>query len=269
MKWFYLVLVALSAPPSLALAQGEVADEKTIERIIQQINLVPSLHARHQGQPNLKGMPKYLAKKLAPYALDDMQSVDKERRRWQLDRDQYERDHPLRAATFETMVEMESVQKLELRVVLLGGPITPKVKATMLQEQAPIGMAIFKLEQILVQMRDVGEKRQQEKSRVWLANYDFALARLEANLVFLYEYNFTLGTIRADNLPPLRAGDAGWRITSHPNLHITEAKAKQFAQDRARRLRAFREEHAGTPWAFFADIEAGRLLGMEWTPAKE
>lgn len=268
MKRFCLVVFALCWPAAV-LAQDDAADEKAVERIVQEINLVPSLHARHQGQPNLKGMPKFSRKKLAAYGSDDPQTADKERRHWQTDRDKYEKDHPLRAAIFAAMAEMEDVQKLELRVVLLGGKITPKIKAAMLQEQAPIGIAIFKLEQILLHMREMEERRAREASKRWLLNFDFAVTRLEANLIFLYEYNFTLGAIRADKLPELRPGDAGWRITSHPNLHITEAKAKQYAINRAKRLRAFRAEYADTPGAFFADIEAGRLLGMEWTPAKE
>jgi hypothetical protein len=249
-------------------AQDDVADDKAIQRIREEIELVPSLHARHQGAANLKGMPKFSAKKLAGYGADDA-PADKERKRRAADKDKYAEDHPLRAVIFEAVEGMEEVQKLELRVALLGGAITPKIKAAMLEEQAPIGMSMFRLEQILGRMRKAEEQRGQEKSKRWLLNYDFARSRLEANLIFLYEYNFTLGTIRKDNLPDLRPGDAGWRITYHPNLHIPEPKAKRYAEDRAKRLSGFRAEHADTPWAFFADLEGGRLLGMEWSPAKE
>ncbi len=258
--------LAFTAP---AFAQDEMADDKTIRRICDEIELVPSLHARHQGAANLKGMPKYSTKKLAAYLADDAPAADKERKRWAADKEKYAKDHPHRAVIFEAMAAMEEVQKLELRVALLGGPITPKIKAGLLLEQEPIGMSMFRLEKILERMKKAEEVRGQEKSNRWLLNFDFARCRLEANLIFLYEYNFTLGTIRKDDLPELRPGDAGWRITSHPNLHIAEPKAKNYAADRAKRLRGFREDHAGTPWSFFADIEGGRLLGMEWSPAKE
>jgi hypothetical protein len=269
MKRSCLVLVAVCWSAAAAFAQNDLADQKTIERIVKEINLVSSLHARHQGQPNLKGMPKYSAKKLAVYGLDDAPSADMERRRWQADKDKYEKDHPVRATIFEAMAEMENVQKLELRMVLLGGKITPKTKIDFLREQEPIGLAIFKLERILAQMKEADGQRKQELNKSWLLNFDFAQSRVEANLVFLYEYNFTLGIIRVDHLPELRPGDAGWRIVSHPGLHITETKAKVYAKVRAKRLRDFRTEHADTPWAFFSEIEGGRLLGMEWTPAKE
>lgn len=249
-------------------AQDDVADAKTIERIRAEIELVPSLHARFQGEPNLKGMPKFSAKKLAEYGAVDA-SADKERKRWAVDKKKFAEDHPLRGAVFDTMEAMEDVYKLNLRVTLLGGQITPKAKAAFLEEQAPIGMAIFQLEKKLKQMIEVDVARGQEKSKRWQLNFDFARTRLEANLIFLYEYNYTLGTIRRDALPELRPGDAGWRLTFHPNVQFVERKSKVYQADRTKRLQQFRTEHADTPWAFFADIEGGRLLGMEWAPAKE
>jgi len=121
---------------------------------------VPSLHVRHQGAANLKGMPEFSANKLAGYGGDDA-PADKERKRWAAAKDKYAEDHPLRAVVFEAVEGMEEAQKLELRVALLGGAITPKVKAALLEEQAPIGMSMFKLEQVLGRMKMAEERRGQ------------------------------------------------------------------------------------------------------------
>lgn len=250
-------------------AGDKTADEKTILRIQQEIELVPSLYAKHQGAPNLKGMPKYAAKKLAEYDIDDPQTADKERKRWADDREKYGKDHPLRAAIFEAVEAMDEIQKVPPRTVLLRGQITPKLKAAFFEEQAPLGVGIFNLEKILTQMKKADGERKNEKSLRWRMNFDFARARVEGNVLFLFEYNYSLGTIRRDTLPELRPDDAGWRITFHPNMHIDEVKVKRCAEDRAKRLSKLRADHASTPWAFFADIEGDRLLGMLWSPAKE
>jgi hypothetical protein len=176
-----LLVFPLSALPA---AGQDGANAKAIQRVLQETALVPSLYARHQGEPNLKGMPKVAAKKLAAYTLDDAETADKEKRRWLSDRERYQKNYPIRAAIFDAMAEMEAVEKLKLRVSLLGLPITPKVKTALLQEQAPIGLAIFRLEQVLARMREADALRKQEKNRRWLLNFDFARTRIESNLIF-------------------------------------------------------------------------------------
>lgn len=264
---FAWVLSLTVAGPTFG--EAKPADGKTLQRIQQDVELVPSLYAAFQGAPNLKGMPKFTPQKLAEWAIDDAQTADKERQRFAGDREKYAKDHPLRAIVFEAAEEMEQIAKLNLRMTLVDRNITPKLKAAMLEEQKPIGMAMFRLEQVLVRMKEADDQRAQEKSPRWTLAFDFARTRIEGNLVFLYEYNFTLAKIRTDNLPELRKDDAGWRINFDPTLHVLEQKAKAYAKERSKRLSALRKQHAETPWAFFADVEGGRLLGMTWAPAKE
>jgi hypothetical protein len=262
------VTLFLLALATQAFAQGEAIDAKTFKSISQEIELVPSLYARFQETPKLKGMPKFAAAKLIGYGINDGQTVDKERKNWLANKAKYSRDYPLRAAIFIAADQMVDVQKLELRM-FLARPITPQEKAAVMKEQGTAGIAAFRQEQALVQMKEAGEERDKEKNKRWQANYDFAHARVQSNLLFLIEYNYTLGRIRADNLPELGEGDEGWKINFRSNAQVTEAKAKDYAKDTMKRWQKIQADYPDTPWAYFAERESQRPLGMEWTPKKK
>jgi len=83
------------------------------------------------------------------------------------------------------------------------------------------------------------------------------------------EFNFTLGKIRADALPPLNEGEIGWYIVARPKLTIPESKVKALAKDVRNRLKKMQEDHAETPWAFFAERESRGELGMDWAGRKK
>ena len=61
----------------------------------------------------------------------------------------------------------------------------------------------------------------------------------------------------------------GWRIVARPKITVPEGKAKTMSKERLNRLKKIQEEHAGTPWAFFAERESKRDLGMEWAAKKK
>jgi hypothetical protein len=126
-------------------------------------------------------------------------------------------------------------------------------------------MAIFKLDQIYERMLDLAKQRDKEKSNRWQANFDFALSRLEGNIIFLMEHDYALGQIRADALPDLKKEDDGWRLTFKPKITVSEKKAKDLVKTLKNRQDKIKTDHADTPWAHFADGESQRSLGMEWT----
>ena len=52
-------------------------------------------------------------------------------------------------------------------------------------------------------------------------------------------------------------------------INVPEATAKSYWKDRARQLTKIQEEYAGTPWAYFAERDGKRDLGMRWQPKKK
>jgi hypothetical protein len=260
--------------PSL-FAQDE-ATRRDIKRIVEEIEIVPSLYAKEGESTQIKALPKFSAKKLQELALDKEDVFSRQRERYRTKKDRYVKDYPLRAAIFEAAEEVEKINKAELPLVfLLPKPdkkdktkdkSLAKAKVTVLQRQSYLGSMCFKLEQVLARLSEV--KIEQEKSKHWQADAHFARARLEQNLIFLYELNFSLGQIRADALPELAAGDVGWRIAFKPKVTVPEGKVKTMAKECLKRLEKMQEDYAETPWAFFAERDRKREWGMEWRTTK-
>ena len=248
-----VVSIVLGAwtPPSFG--QGDDADKKAFKRILPDMELVPSLYARGEEPMPLKALPKFSATKLFGYPIVKKETVEAERGFWKASKEIYAKQNPLRAAIFEAMDESEKLKELEIGMTI-PRPLTPKDKAVFLKKQEPIGVAIFKLETVLKEMQQAASKREQESSNRWKANFDLAQTRVLGNLIYLYEYSFAVGQIRADNLPELGTEHDGWRIAFLPKINITEPKAKAYAKERAQAA----EEDAGrarvgTPWAYFAE----------------
>jgi len=262
-----VLCVILVAPAPPLFAQGDTADEKTIQRIVQEIELVPSLYGRGEGAAKL---PKFPAARLGNYAATESDALDQSRKLWAVDKAAYAKANPLRAAIFEAALETESLGKLKLPMTLSLKMVSAKQKAAIvLQGQAAVGTAIFKLEQVLAEFQEAAGLRDKEKSARWKADFDFAHARVQSNLVFLWEYSFTLGQVRADNLPETTKDHDGWKIVSRPKITVTESKAKTLAKERGKLLKKIQDDHPGTPWAHFAERENARELGMAWEPKKK
>ena len=144
-------------------------------------------------------MPAFSAKKINAYKADGYQTFADLlvlHDRYKKNKDAYAKEFPLRAAYFETVDMLTDSTKFQMREVL-PGPIDPKRKAAFLLEQEKPGKAIFKLEQLLAALKEADEKRDMETSKRWRANFDYAQARLQSRLMYLFEYNYTMGQIRA------------------------------------------------------------------------
>ena len=263
-----LLLPVLFALPTTAYAGDDSADKKTIERILQDIDLVPLMYAKGEKPMRAESLPKFSAIKLAEYRVGKELAVAEERKRYQANREKYAQDFPLRAAIFDAADAIDKIAAQEVRRNL-PRTLTPKDKIAVKRDQDILGLATFQLEQALVQMSEAGEQRDKEKSKRWQANFDFARARLAGNFVFLVEYNFLLGQIRADNLPALAPGDDGWTPSRLPKIVVPEAKAKNFAKGYGKLLQTIQKNYADTPWAYFAERDSQRALGMQWMPKKK
>jgi hypothetical protein len=255
-----------------ALALNESADKRIIEQILQEIELAPSMYARNETPVKPMALPQFAAAKLARYVVADVESVELHRKRWIANKVAYGKAYPMRAPLFEAEQEAKTLRALKIPLTLAaaGAPLpTPQQKAAVLQLQASLAVAIFKLDQVHKGMEDAAEWRNKQKIARWKADFDFAQVRVQTNLIYLLEIDFTFGQIRADGLPKLAKDQSGWVIVARPKISVPEGKAKALVKDRLNRLKKIQEEHADSPWSYFAERESKRDLGMEWVAKKK
>jgi hypothetical protein len=142
------------------------------------------------------------------------------------------------------------------------------IKERILAQQRKPAIIQSDLEDSLAQLKKAGEERDREPSRRWQANYDYVLALLEARIAYVYEYNYMLGQIRKDALPPRDpAKHSGWRLVSQEKLQ-SGAEAKKMAAASRKLLDKIIKDHPGTPYEVLAKREKMNPLGLEWQPTR-
>jgi hypothetical protein len=261
--------MTLKAPTA---AGGEAAPYDKVNTILAELREVPPTRETRTDRILLdaRNLPAFPAKKIDGYKQDGYQNLPELEKRFNASRDDYAKDFPLRAAYFEALEALKESSKVKMREVLGKTDTTPDKKKAFLDEQQPLGISIFKLEQSLGQMKEAAEKRESETSKRWQANFDYAQARLQARLVYLYEYNYTLGQIRNDNLPELTAGQNGWRVgVTGQKINVTEKKAKDYAKDTKKIWQRIQDEYPDTPWSLLAQRESMTSLGLQWRPKSD
>ena len=184
-------------PPKLVLravapAGEEAAGRAMIKSILGEINRLPPVRIS-QTRVQVGSLPAFSAKVLENYQADykswpELVSLAKDKEKY-----------PLRAAVLEAIRVLQDSEKIKLRESLTspgGGVITPQIKNQFFATQKEPGIMIFHMETALADLKAAGEARAKESSKRWLANYDFALARLMSRLVYIYEYNNILAQVR-------------------------------------------------------------------------
>ena len=112
---------------------------------------------------------------------------------------------------------------------------------------------------------DVVAAREKETKR-WQANYDFTLARLDAQYAYLFEYQSMLGQMRKQ-LPDLAPGQTGWKLASVTALK-GDSQGKKLAKESTKLLEKVVKDNPGTPWEVLAKREKLTALGLEWQGSK-
>ena len=112
-----------------------------------------------------------------------------------------------------------------------------------------------------LKVADVAAARDKETKR-WQANYDFTLARLDAQYAYLFEYQSMLGQMRKA-LPDLAPGQTGWKLASVTTLK-GDSQGKKLAKESTKLLEKIVKDNPGTPWEVLAKREKLTALGLEW-----
>jgi hypothetical protein len=136
------------------------------------------------------------------------------------------------------------------------------------------------VEQGLLVLEPLQKEREKEPSLRWQAHYDLTVGRLLATKVRNNEYNWALAQMKV-NPRPTRGNNNRWRLVPDPEIRFgqsdtqakgakakKEAKANELAKADAVRatelLGRVVTEHAGTPWAFLAQVELDMPMGFTW-----
>ena len=112
--------------------------------------------------------------------------------------------------------------------IFKDSPTEGTVKQRIIKDQHKPARELALLMGQLETLNALESERANEKSKRWQANYDYVVAKLLAHVAYAYEYNFMLGQIRKDALPP-RKGE-GWQLASSPTMQ-SGSEGKKLAAE--------------------------------------
>jgi hypothetical protein len=110
---------------------------------------------------------------------------------------------------------------------------------------------------------DKGVKARDAETKRWQANYDYTLARLEAETAYVFEYQSALGRMRKELPPHDPKLHSGWKLASQVDLR-GDSEGKKLAKAARALFEKEAADNAGTPWEVLAKREKLTALGMEW-----
>lgn len=260
-------------PKPAELFREGTADPMLIQGIFAEV-ICPPIRAKSADEilapETLQSVTPFSAAALAEYAADyrDLDEIKKNPEKY-----------PLRVAVLNAVEVLHRhargdvlVGRTRKQVGLLreefSGPTTDAMKKTIEKEQTlGPGAMYLELEELYKSLEAVGEKKADEKSKRWLAHYDYVLAMAKARFAYVNEYNFLLGKIRKDELPPLDPKlHKGWRMASVEKM-TGPRDAKDQADDARKLFAKIIKEHPGTPWELLAKRDRQTALGLIWQPA--
>jgi hypothetical protein len=159
-----------------------------------------------------------------------------------------------------------SVLQEGFRAPAPGQPSEKRFKDQIEANERDVARIIATLRDAQEELENAKEMRSGEPKR-WQANFDFMLARVEAEIAFLYEYQSALGRMRKEFPPRDPNLHGGWRLAATTKLQGDSAGRKVEKESR-KILTKLAKDHAGTPWEVLAKREKLTALGLDWQPTR-
>jgi hypothetical protein len=131
--------------------------------------------------------------------------------------------------------------------------------------QKDVGLLTYQLSSSLDELKGlVGERNR--STRNWQATCDFTVARLQARIAALGEYNYALGQMRKDPPRPDPKFKTGVELAVRPQM--SDREAQKMANGARRALERLAQQYSGTTWELLARRQMLGLnaLGLEWQP---
>ncbi len=144
------------------------------------------------------------------------------------------------------------------------GDVDDKARKNALDDQTGPALIELELKDKMDKLEKIAAELPNEKSKRWLALYQYAKAQTQLRWAFIEEYRGALGKIRTDSLPkPEKGKAAGYRLAS--TVKMTSKKDIQEKAEEARELLAkMADDHKGTPWEVLAKMHKNLALGLKW-----
>ncbi|HZU36650.1 MAG TPA: hypothetical protein VFA18_12105 [Gemmataceae bacterium] len=140
-------------------------------------------------------------------------------------------------------------------------------KAVRMKQRLP-ARAMLEIEAALAKLESAKSEKPREKSKRWKANADFVTAKLQARLVYIYQYDLMLAKILKDQVPqPKKGKSSGARLAAEEKLDVQSGlEWRKRAEDARKAFLKIARTYKGTPWEFLARREAVTALGLSWQP---
>ncbi len=182
----------------------------------------------------------------------------------------YAKEYPLRAATVEAITEMRKLRHtgMQLREEFRS-PINDGTKKDITDNVQKI---IATRQSILDELKDnleaANKKRETEKSKRWLANFDYAYAQVRVRLAYVFEYNAALGKVKTGQLPELdmAKNQTGWRLASVEKMGSPK-DIRDLADEAKNSFAELAKANPHTPWTVMGKSQKNTTLGLKWEPS--
>ncbi len=259
-------------PLIVAAAQKSAADATIVRAILKEVSVPPIKKQQAEGLLRYEAMPPFNADTLDKYPTDNTPNPL---------RDAIERAQATLWAISPNPPPGElaaAVQKIKDSGELKGDLSTLKesyiapgagnaenaFKDQVFNDGRQAAKIIRLLEEELDKMKTAAVMRKEAPKR-WQANYDFVLARLQAQLAYMYEYSSMLGSMRKELPPRDPALHRGWRLASSKKLQ-GDGTGRKLIKEAEKLLEKLVADHPGTPWELLARREKLTALGLQWKP---
>lgn len=267
-----------AAPPppvlaSLPVGAGDVAKiRRTIQGVLDEIGAPPVKPGREDTGLKFDLLPPFSEKALEKYAADNPDVKSKVRGAVEQARavlwavNVYPPPQTISGEVGKVKSALRGVNLSVLKDGYRANPNENLLKTQVFNDQREVAKIFGQLDEAYEKLMEAKEDRGAETKR-WQVNYDYTVARVEAQIAFIYEYQSMLGQMRKE-LPPRDAKiHNGWRLAAQPRLS-GDAKGKKMAQNSLKGLDKIIKDHAGTPWEILAKREKLTALGLEWQPTR-
>jgi hypothetical protein len=120
---------------------------------------------------------------------------------------------------------------------------------------------VAQLEDVLEELNEAGAEKAAAPAR-WQANYTYILARFQAQLTYLEEYQGLLGQMRKEFPPMDEKIHSGWKMAAKEKP--SDSAAKKYLKKVREGYKELATKHRGTPWEVLGRREDMTSLGLEW-----
>ena len=184
--------------------------------------------------------------------------------------EKFVKTHPIRAATVMAFFEMRKLRQENAADELPEEFKSPISDMTKKQITDKFQRTIAERQTILEEQRDaleaVASKKESEKSKRWLAMYDYATAQVKARYAYIYEYNLAMGNVKTDKLPELAGNQKGWKLSSVKKM-VSPKEIRDVAEAAKEGFNEIVTNYPNTPWAVMAKVQKNMAYGLKWEAA--